>query len=373
MRLLGVILAGVAAVIALVAWFQSESITGTGDLLLPSREFHVMGAGNTLASLARLVGDPARFSYDPGTRTAVSHMTLIIEGELQLGVPGDPASGEYLEMATEVCGDLRIEVPSSGLLRLDYSTIRTVSQVLSTTSCSRGYAMFVDGSLMMDHSRITYLSGSTSQCLRQSARATIRNSAFAYCDGSALSCLNVDGSRITIEKSELTCGGNWALIVQGSGGSPLVVRDTVLDAQLGDVLLTGESAEVQLIDCVFDPAKVVFNRETGRLTVRWARRFKVVDAAGGQAVAGAVVQARPINGGNDAEIVEATTDGAGIASLVLTDRVILPGPRGQNAGPPVHYEVKAVGAVGKGEARLAELTVRGKEAPDAEPTVLELR
>jgi hypothetical protein len=372
-RLLGVILATLAAVLALVAWFQSEGITGSGDLSLPSREFHVVGAGNTLASLARLIGDPARFSYDPGTRTAVSRVTLIIEGELQLGVPGDPASGEYLEMATEVCGDLRIEVRPGGVLQLDYSTIRTVSQVLSNTACSRGYAMFVDGSLLMDHARISYLSGSTSQCLRKSARATIRNSAFAYCDGSALSCLNVDGSRITIEKSELTCGGNWALIVQGSGGSPLVVRDTVFEAQLGDVLLTGESAEVQLIDCVFDPAKIVFNRETGRLTVQWTRRFKVVDAAGGQPVSDALVLAKPIGDDSHAAIVEARTSGAGIASLVLTDRLILPGPRGQNAGPPVLYEVRAAGPAGKGEARLVELTVRGKEAPDAEPTVLELR
>lgn len=373
MRVLSIILASLSVIIVVLVWLQREGAMSAGPSPFPQRALHIVGPGNTLASIARQADNPSVFRYDPQTRTAVSHATLIIEGELQLGEPGDPMSGEYLEMATEVCGDLRIEVRPSGVLRLDHSTVRTVSQVLSNTACSRGYAMFIDGLLLMDHARISYLSGSTSQCLRQSARAVIRNSSFAYCDGSALSCVNVDGSRITIENSELLCSGNYALIVQGSGGAPLVVRDTVFDSQLGDVLLTGESARVVLIDCTFDPTKTVFNRESGQLTVQWTRRFKVVGAAGGQAVAGAVVQARPSHADGDKAVVEARTDGAGIASLVLTDYVILPAAQGRNTSPQVRYEVMAIGPGGKDSARLEDLFVRGKEIQGSEPITLELR
>lgn len=373
MRLLSVILASLAAVIAVTVWLQREATMSAGPSPFPPKLLHVVGPGNTLASIARQADNPLVFSYDPQTRTAVTRATLIIEGELQLGKPGDPASGECLEMATQVCGDLRIEVRPGGVLRLDHSTLRTVSQVLSNTACSRGYALFVDGSLLMDHARISYISGSTSQCLRQSAQAVIRDSSFAYCDGSALSCVNVDGGRIIIERSELLCSGNYALIVQGSGGEPLVVRDTVFDSQLGDVLLTGESARVVLIDCVFDPAKIVFNRESGELTVQWTRRFKVIEAGGRRAVADAVVRATPRNGSGDGMAVEARTDGAGVASLTLTDRVILPGAQGRNTSPQVRYDVTVVGPGGRGTARLEDLAVRGKEIKGSEPITLELK
>jgi hypothetical protein len=277
---------------------------------------------------------------------------------LQLGEEGNDASGEILELATQVCGDLRIEVRPGGVLKLYHSTIRTVSQILSYNACSQGYALFVDGTLIMDQSRISYISGSTSQCLRGRAQATIRQSTFSYCDGSALSCVNVDGAKITIEDCVIRGSGNWGLVVRGLGGEPVEVRDSVLDAQLGAVFITGESGAARLVDCAFDPAKIVFNRSSGQVEVAWARRFRVVDAETDQPRADVVVRVR----GADGRTLEARTDADGQVELVLTEWTARPGEvmqvDGVNTSTP--YRVEVVGEEGMVLAVVDELVVRGK-------------
>ncbi|MHC4675150.1 MAG: right-handed parallel beta-helix repeat-containing protein, partial [Planctomycetota bacterium] len=345
MRLLSVIIVGIALTILIVTWLERTELSRT-DLESPYyNEIRISGTGNTLASVASRLNDPKRFSYDPGSRIAVCHATLIIEGELLLGVNDDPDSSEFLEMATEVCGDLRIEVRPGGALRLYYSTIRTVSQVLSNTSCSRGYSLFVDGTLVMDHGRISYLSGSTSQCLREGSQATIRQSTFSYCDGSALSCVNVDGSRITIEDSEIIGSGNWGLVVHGMDNSPLEIRNSVLDAQLGAVFLTGESATVRLVDCVFDPAKIEFNRPDGQVIVAWTRRFKVIDAKTNRPRTDVLLRARNVGDGSIVETVETRTNNKGDAEMVLTEWIARPGTavKADTQNKATIYQISVIG------------------------------
>ena len=74
----------------------------------------VLGAGNTLESIARDIDDPAIFSYDPKTRTARSTASLYVnyKAELTIGRENDPAFKETLKLdagAIQVwAGKLRI-------------------------------------------------------------------------------------------------------------------------------------------------------------------------------------------------------------------------------------------------------------------------
>jgi len=132
MRLLSIIIVGFAVTILLATLLERAGSAGEALESSFFNEIRVTGPDNTLSSIAQRVNDPKRFMYDSATRTAVSYATLVVEGELQLGLQDDPHSGEYLEMATQTCGGLRIEVSPEGVLRLYYSTLRTVSQVLTS-------------------------------------------------------------------------------------------------------------------------------------------------------------------------------------------------------------------------------------------------
>ena len=80
-----------------------------------------------------------------------------------------------------------------------HSTLPAPASQVLARHCSRGYALFVDGELVMkEDSRIAYISGSTSQCLQKEHRKshpfpvhllTLRRQ--------RLSCVEVDGARIT--------------------------------------------------------------------------------------------------------------------------------------------------------------------------------
>lgn len=372
MRTLGIIMVALAAAVLAATWLQrASSSDDNGALFLPARELHISGPGNTLANVARQVNDPKLFSYNPATGIAVARATLIIDGELMIGRRDAAECKEVLELATEVCGDLRVEVRSAGALRIHQGAIRTVSQVLSTAACSRGFALFVDGELDMDHGTISYLSGSTSQCLRGRARATIRDSAFSYCDGSALSCINVDGGRVTIERSELLSSGNWGLVVQGSDRGLLVVRDSVLDAQLGAVFLTGESPAARLVDCVFDPTKVLFNGPDGRLEVAWSRKFRAVGAKDRQPKPGVRIHAQGATEPSHPVTLEARTGADGVAGLTLTEQIIRPGAIEDSVARTAStaYRITVIGDDGKILATVADYVPRGK---NTDPVTVEI-
>lgn len=375
MRVVAVILAALAVAMVLATWLERSGLSPVAsDSPLWTAEIRVTGSGNTLASIARRMGNPKQFSYDAATHTAVSHATLVIEGELQLGREGEADCGEILELATQSCGDLRIEVRPGGTLRLYNSTIRTVSKILSDNACSQGYALFVDGELTMSDSTISYISGSTSQCLRGGATAVIRNSVFSQCDGSALSCVNVDGGRITIEDSDIIGAGIYGLVVRGSGGEPLEVRNSVLAAPYGAVFMTGESARARLVDCTFDPSKIVFNRLSGEVVVAWTRRFKVIDAGTKSPRSGVLVRAKTTADSPAAETVESHTDAKGVAELVLTEWIARPGAvgrvGGQNAATP--HRVSVVGDDDQVLAEMNHFEVMGKVGRDEGPVMIEL-
>ncbi len=365
MRSLSVTVVLCSVAILLASWLLRRD--AATESWLPSPDIHVTAAGQTLASLAAALHDPHRLSYDPQTRTATAHASLIIEGELVLGRQDQPELGEKLQLATQVCGDLRIEVRPGGTLRLYHSALSTVSEILSANACSRGYAMFVDGTLIMENSRITYLSGSTSQVLRgERASADIRNSSFSYCDGAALTCAGVDGRRIRIQDCEIRCSGNWGLVASGKAGAPLVLHNCVLDAPVGAVLIADEGARVRLVDCALDESKLAFSRQGGEIMLASTRRVKVVRGPERQCAAG--LRVRAVSQGNGPqEVCEARTDEHGVAELVLTDWVARPGrSRRGNANMRGPHRLTVLDETGQVLAEVPEMTARGRDLQPVE-------
>lgn len=357
MRVLGVTIVGLAIVAIVAAW----SLRGGSDAdpgAIPANEIHVTGTGNTLASLAAQLNAPHRFTYDETTHTATCRSGLLIDGDLVIGRPDDPGFNETLEMDTKWCGDLRITVRPGGALRMYHSRLQTVSQVLSSSACSQGYSLNVDGELTLIDSEIRYISGSASKLLRGQARAEIRGSTFSYCDGNALRCIEADGSRIVIQDSVFRGAGSWAVVVEGSGGDPITLRDCLLESQVGDVFLTGEAPSVRLIDCVFNPRRIQFNRPTGQVEVAWTRRFKVVDGRTGQPRAGVAVRLSR----GDAH-VESRTDEAGVAELAARVYVVRPDRQlnPERTADGATWRVSVLDEDGEAVAELSGVEIRAKD------------
>jgi hypothetical protein len=324
MQKLSIILVGCSLAAVLLVMAREWRASRADALVPPSGTLIVVsGNGNTLADLAARLNDPSRLRYDPQDRKAVATVSLLIKGELQLGRADDPDSGEILELDTQTCGDTRIEVEPAGSLKLYHSTIRTVSQVITNAACTMGYGLSVDGELIMEHSQISYMSGSVSECLRHQARASLKQSVFSYCDGSALTCVGVQGDRISIDGCTFRGSGNWGVVVRGTPGAPLELRNSLLDAQLGSLFIAGEDTRVRLVDCTFDRSKIRFNRDRGQVEVAWTGRFQVVDQNTRAPLTGVRVQAYP-SGAPDSAPVETRTDAEGLAELVLTEYIARP-------------------------------------------------
>ncbi len=373
MRLFGFLIVIIAVGIAVGAWLnRAGSAVEPANMLMPTARIHVTGPGNTLASVAAQADDPAVFAYDPTTRMAVSYASLIIEGELQLGAPGDEASGEILELATEVCGDLRIEVRPGGALRLYHSQLRTLSKVLSTGACSRGFSMFVDGSLTLADSKINYLSGSRSEFLRGGAQALIERTIFDHCDGNALSLVDVDGKRVVLEKCDLLSKANWGLAIHGSGGEPIEVRDCLLAGQLAALFVTGTDARALIVHCVLVHGCIMFNGLSGQVDVCWSRQVKVTDQKTQRPAAGVMVRGAAINDGqvSAAINVEGRTDGQGQVELIVPQWIARPWMAAMQVGNTVGPI--ALSVIGPDGAAVAGpvISVTGK---DREVVLIELQ
>lgn len=349
MRLLCLIIIACAIAIVAIRWLNDPR-TNAAQIPFASvaPQIQVAGMGNTLASLAQQVNDPRILFYDPVTRKATAKGTLLIDGDLQLGRADNSEAGETLAMATELCGDLRIHVRPGGKLRLyNDSRITTVTQTLSPGACSKGYALLVDGSLEIIDSEFSYISGSRSR-LRSQAEASIRRSVFSYSDGSALSLVDVDGERIVVDGCDLLSKGEFGVVVQGSGGQPVRIRNSILEGQVGDLLVTGESAQVQLVDCSLSSDRIVFNGFSGKVEVAWARQVRVVDGHTHAPKEDVTVQVR-LDGGD--VIVEVQTDEQGLAELILPEWVARPGSAtkqiGHNTVGPLNIWIAAVGLEGE--------------------------
>jgi hypothetical protein len=311
----------------------------TGEFIL------IEGPDNTLASIAEKIRDPEIFFYDPDKRTANSTTSLVIEGRLRLGDPDDPTVQEILELDTQVCGDLQLDVREGGELAVYNSSISTRSRIITTGACTRGYMLKVAGKLTMDHGTLQYPSGSLpSAGILETGQVVLRDANFTECDGTALRFNNADGGNISIDRCTFASSGEWGLHASGRSEEPIVVRDCVLDAKYGVVNMYGDVA-IRMVDCQFDKAKIKFTRPTGRVQVTWTLDVKVDPGPNAGSVAGLRVVASSAEGVGIAETVEAVTDQAGHARLVLTEWVATPesagASEGENDSTPHTFKVYA--------------------------------
>jgi len=291
-----------------------------GGVRVRGKNIEVHGQDYTLAKLAQEIKDPAIFSYDPEKRLGTARTSLIIHGSLRIGHPEDKALGETLELDTVVCGDLRLQVARGGTLTVRHSTIQTVDKIMTVETCSKGYGLFVDGTLDAADSRFLYMSGSRSETARRGAHVKFHRVSFSLSDGTSFRCVKADGATLEIQDSKFRCEGQYGFIVDGSGGEPVRLDRCRLHGTSADIQLMGRKPKADLVDCRFSRSKVKFYQRGGRVTIRWTVTAKVTDKATGKPVAGVDVVATS-TGAEKAETVRARTGADGTCALVLTEYV----------------------------------------------------
>lgn len=367
-----ILLVAVAGVVGLVVAMNQSA--QTDGIRISGKVIEIFGQGYTLEKLAADVAELAQeggkfeaadvFTYNAEAREGFSKATMVIRGSLQIGDPEDRRKGETLVLDTVVCGDLRLEVARGGVLKLFHSDVKTGSEELTADQCSRGYALIVDGTLKAADSRFLYMSGTRSQTARGSAIVDLERVIFALCDGCAFRTVEVDGKGLNIRDSKFSCEGQFGVIIEGSGGGPVVLRRCQLSGIMADLALRNGRTDVELIDCRFSPTKVKFFHRRGRVAVRWTVKAKVVAEGTDEPVVGATVTATG-SGKGGSETVEATTGADGTCSLVLTEYVAspeLPVPQPEVNGVTPHRLVVR-SAAGK---PLVELPAYSAQSPNAE-------
>lgn len=370
-----ILLAAVAGIVGLVV-AMNQSVQ-TGGIRISGKVIEVFGQDYTLAKLAADVATLAQeggkfeaadvFTYHAERREGFSKATIVIRGSLRIGDPSDRKLGETLVLDTVVCGDLRLEVARGGTLELFHSDVKTGSEQLTADQCSRGYALIVDGTLKAADSRLLYMSGTRSQTARGAATVDLERVIFALSDGCAFRMVEADGKGLNIRDSKFSCEGQFGVIIEGSGGKPVVLRRCQLSGTMADLALRNGRTDVALVDCRFSPTKVLFFYKRGRVAVRWTVKAKVVAEGTDEPVVGATVTATG-SGKGGSEIAEATTGPDGTCELVLTEYVATPEspiPQPEVNGVTPHRLVVR-SAAGK---PLAELPAYSAQSPNAELTL----
>ncbi len=327
MKVIAVIVATLCCLMAawVVVKHTSPSDAGLSSGANTGAYVTVKGAENTLASLAVEISDPLTFSYDPRTRTALCTKSLIIEGTLRVGDPEDPTFKETLELDTDLCGDLQLDVRPGGELAVYHSNISTASRIITLGACTQGYMLRVEGKLTLVSAGFQYASGSLPESgLHSTAVVDMKESSFTECDGSALRILGVDGSQARIDGCNFSSRGEWGLVADDRGDQPVVIRNSVLDARYGVVLISGGEAALRLVDCDFDKSKIRFTKESGQVEVAWTVDVSVETSAPGPNLEGLRVVATSSDDCGMKEEVIAVTDEHGKARLVLTEWVATP-------------------------------------------------
>jgi len=337
-RVITPLIAMVVVVAAVLIAGRQPERSGKG-IYLSEGAIRIEKEGTRLADIARAVADPNIFSYDEAAHRGRSsvHLFVMPGGSLIIGSDQQP---EVLEFDTNVCDDASLRVAYPAKVEITNSEIRTVRQTVYAGVCTRGYTVYVDGTLNARNSKLLYLSGNRSEFFRGGrASGVLDNVEIARTDGASLRLVHVDGSRLTLKNSRFVTAAKYGLFLFGGTIKPLRVEDSILVGVAADVFISRGAAEVILVDCRFSPRKVRFENATG--SVKAKRRARVTVLRRGRAAAGVRVVAESEN-----EVVTATTDADGAAVLELTQQVIT--EAGIQTQPP--YTFRAM----EGEAVAAE-------------------
>ena len=299
---------------------------GLGKATLQGEWIVIEGPGNTLETVARDLGQPDLFRYDPFLGAAVAARNLRVAGEFRIG---DEAAWdgllrytEVLEMDVAQCGQARIEVVRTptqvGQLRLERGKISTIHNVNEEDDCAVANQLDVAGRLVLRHSTIT---GNIDGQFHDQAEADIAASSLSITPSTGLALDRVQADRMAIRDSEFLDNSLYGLSVADAEG-PLTFRNTVFRGLVADVFHRGR-ADLALLDCDFKT--LGFAAPTGTIACRWTVTFHLPQA-------GLRVVAESAAGAGKPEQVNGETDAEGMCRLALTEFVATPGATSRQPG-----------------------------------------
>ena len=279
----------------------------------------VKGPGNTLATIAAQIKNEEAFKYDTERKTAVCRGNISIEGELIIGDSKGEGLTETLEFNTRVCGDCMLFVRSGGSLKIYNAEISTVDRSVIAGVCPQGYGILGEGKVMMHNVRLSYMSGSSSTIFSGQEAQGVLDRVISYGgDANAVSYNNINADNVIIRRSNFLAAGNWGAWLGRTVDGPLVISRTVFSGKSGDMLVQGP-ADIVLEDCQFRPDKISFAEHTSTVTIRWTRRFQLIDADSRKPVTGARLTATSQTSAGLPKTCTTTTDADGFATVVLVD------------------------------------------------------
>jgi hypothetical protein len=287
---------------------------------LRSDRIVITGHDNTLPSVARDIGDPEVFSFDPERNAALANRNLTISGTLIVGSerpPDFPVSAfQILEMNVSRCGVVRIEVAAApgeaGELRLIRAKVVTLHE--TDDKCTDPNALVVQGRLVARDSEI---SGNIECIIESGASVQMIGSTVSYTQNGALSCDLREGQQLDIRDSAFIDNGTYGMRI-GRCPEGLEILDSVFRGLAADVFNAG-GGEVVLADCDFKTVK--FGSLSGRVRRTWS---VIVEVPQG----GLHIVARSAKGNPQREVVRGVSDESGLCRLALTEYIAFP-PKAQ--------------------------------------------
>jgi hypothetical protein len=304
---------GLSWLLLLAPGYSLGKATLRGDWIV------IEGRGNTPETVARDLGRPDLFRYDPFLGTAVSARNLRVAGEFRIGDEqawdGLLRYSTVLEMDVAQCGRARIEVVRTpeqvGELRLERGKIATVHDVKGKDNCATANQLDVAGRLVMRHSAIT---GNVDGQFRQGAEVDMAHSSLTITQSTGLALDGVQAPHVRVRHSEFLDNSLYGLsVAQGKGC--LEFHRTVFRGLVADIFNRGQ-ADVALIDCDFKTIR--FAASTGSVACRWTVTWRLPKPH-----LRVVAESEP--GAGRPERVAGLADGNGICRLVLTEFVAVPG------------------------------------------------
>ena len=298
---------------ALVVLLLSLPVPAWAKATLDGNWVVVDGPGNTLASLARDIGDPAVVSFEPAVGLGTLTRSLRVRGELTIGSRGSwdglLKHSTILQLDVTKCGQARIEVDRGpqgvGVLRLVRARLESVHRTRDLDECKDPNVLTTRGKLILDHSTIT---ANIDGHFLPEAEVRLAGSTFSLTRSTGLWFEGLDAALVRVADSFSLDNALYGLRLEGIRG-PLTIRNSVFRGLRSDVCLSGP-ADLTLVDCDFQTASI--SAPQARLVRRWTVTVHTPQP-------GLVVEARSAEGTGRSEVVRGRADPKGVCRLALAE------------------------------------------------------
>jgi len=273
----------------------------------------VDGLGNTLASVARDIGDPAVISFEPAIGLGRLSRSLRLRGELTVGAHDEWDSllkhSTILQLDVTQCGQARIEVERGpqgvGVLRLVRTKLESIHRTRDLDQCKDPNLLTARGKVILDHSTIT---ANIDGHFLPEAEVRLAGSTFSLTRSTGLWFQGLDAALLHVADSFSVDNALYGLRLEGIRG-PLTIRNSVFRGLKSDVYLSGP-ADLTLVDC--DLKTTSITSPQARLVQRWTVTVHTPQP-------GMVVEARSAEGTGRSEVVRGRADGKGVCRLALAE------------------------------------------------------